>query len=77
VAAHEHGRQDAARLALAGVRLAVGASALTAPRFEARRLGADAGASPALGYALRLFGVRTVSTANTCLAILAWPHRDA
>jgi hypothetical protein len=51
---------DIARTALAGVRLVNGAVGLFAPEILARRLGADPDENPALLYALRLFGVRTV-----------------
>jgi len=46
-------------LALAGIRLVNGTTGLVAPQALARRLGADPD-DPALLYALRLFGVRTV-----------------
>ncbi|MFI1970578.1 hypothetical protein [Streptomyces cinnamoneus] len=48
-----------ARQSLAVIRLVNGVTALLAPRVMARRLGADA-TQPALVYALRMFGVRTV-----------------
>ena len=51
---------DYARIALAGVRMFNGASALLAPGKVAERLGADANASPGMVYVLRMFGVRTV-----------------
>ena len=49
-----------ARVTLAGVRLVNGTVGLLAPEVLARRLGADPEESPALLYALRMFGVRTV-----------------
>jgi hypothetical protein len=49
----------AARVALAGIRLVNGTAGLVAPEKLAVRLGADP-EDPALLYALRLFGVRTV-----------------
>lgn len=54
------GVADTARIALAGVRLVSGTAGLLKPDVLARRLGADPDESPALLYALRLFGVRTV-----------------
>jgi hypothetical protein len=51
---------DSARVVLAGVRLVNGGAGLLAPSVLARRLGADPAENPALLYALRLFGVRTV-----------------
>ena len=51
--------REGARIALAAVRLVNGSAALAAPALFARRLGADP-PGPALTYALRLFGVRTV-----------------
>ena len=54
------GLADSARVALAGVRLVNGTAGLVKPELLARRLGADPEESPALLYALRLFGVRTV-----------------
>ena len=51
---------DAARVLLAGIRLANGGVALVAPSAFARRAGVDAETSPAALYALRLFGIRTV-----------------
>jgi hypothetical protein len=51
---------DAARVVLAGIRLANGSVALVAPSAFARRAGVDAETSPAALYALRLFGIRTV-----------------
>jgi hypothetical protein len=49
-----------ARFTLAGIRLVNGAIGLVAPQVLARRLGADPDESPALLYALRLFGIRTI-----------------
>ena len=46
--------------ALAIIRLVNGALALVAPRWLARRLGVDPAAQPAMLYALRMFGIRTV-----------------
>jgi hypothetical protein len=54
------GVADAARIALAGVRLVNGTTALLKPDILARILGVDPDESPALLYALRMFGVRTV-----------------
>jgi hypothetical protein len=51
--------RDGARVTLAAIRLVNGSAALIAPQTFAGRLGA-APAGPALVYALRLFGVRTV-----------------
>ncbi|MEV8531435.1 hypothetical protein [Streptomyces sp. NPDC051211] len=51
--------QTGARYTLAGIRLVNGVAALLAPQMMARRLGADP-TRPALIYALRMFGVRTV-----------------
>jgi hypothetical protein len=47
---------DYARIALAGIRIANGTSALLAPRLLTRRLQADDSAV----YPFRLFGIRTV-----------------
>ena len=46
--------------ALALIRLVNGGLALVAPRWLARRLGVDPTAQPAMLYALRMFGIRTV-----------------
>jgi hypothetical protein len=54
------GVADTARIALAAVRFVNGTVALLKPDVLARRLGGDPDESPALRYALRLFGVRTV-----------------
>jgi hypothetical protein len=51
--------RDTARVALASIRLVNGVAAVSVPATFARRLGADP-PGPALTYALRLFGVRTV-----------------
>jgi len=51
---------DSARIALASVRLVNGTAALLQPGLLARGLGADPEQNPALLYALRMFGVRTV-----------------
>ncbi|HEY5058410.1 MAG TPA: hypothetical protein VII51_05280 [Gaiellaceae bacterium] len=50
----------AARRLLAAIRVANGAAALVVPARLAERLGADPAENPALLYALRMFGVRTV-----------------
>ena len=50
----------AARFLLGTIRIANGTVALLAPARLAERLGADPEQSPALLYALRMFGVRTV-----------------
>lgn len=52
--------RDAARIALAAVRIANGSASLLAPRLAARRLGASAETEDAYVYPLRLFGVRTI-----------------
>jgi hypothetical protein len=49
---------DAARVALAGIRILNGAVGLVAPAVAARRIGAPPDAAPL--YPWRLFGVRTV-----------------
>jgi hypothetical protein len=51
---------DAARIALAGIRLVNGTGALLAPAKYARAVGFDPEENPPAVYALRLFGVRTV-----------------
>ena len=51
---------DYARLLLAAIRLLNGGVALLAPQLLARRLAQDPGRNPALLYALRMFGIRTV-----------------
>lgn len=45
---------------LAGIRLVNGGLALFAPEVLAGRLGVGLATSPGLGYAFRLFGVRTI-----------------
>jgi len=45
---------------LAGIRLVNGGLALAVPNVVGGRLGVSTATSPGLGYALRLFGVRTV-----------------
>jgi hypothetical protein len=52
--------RDAARYALAGIRLFNGTLALLAPARLAERLGVKPEAAPAAEYALRMFGIRTV-----------------
>jgi hypothetical protein len=49
-----------ARRLLGAIRIANGSAALFAPAKLAARLGADPAESPALLYAFRMFGVRTV-----------------
>jgi hypothetical protein len=51
---------DAARVLLAGVRLANGAVSFVSPAAFARRLDLDPDESPGSLYGFRLFGVRTV-----------------
>jgi hypothetical protein len=53
-------RFDAARTALAVVRIVNGAAALLAPGVLLRRLGADPAAGASGIYPFRLFGIRTV-----------------
>jgi hypothetical protein len=48
------------RIALGLIRLVNGSLALFAPDTLGGRLGVDTGTSAGLGYALRLFGVRTI-----------------
>jgi hypothetical protein len=57
---HVDGAGEFAWKALAIIRLVNGALALVAPRWLARRLGVDPAAQPAMLYALRMFGIRTV-----------------
>ena len=45
---------------LAGIRLVNGGLALSVPNVLGGRLGVNTATSPGLGYAFRLFGVRTV-----------------
>ena len=49
-----------ARIALGVIRLVNGSLALFAPDVLGKRLGVQTATSPGLGYALRLFGVRTI-----------------
>jgi hypothetical protein len=51
---------DAARIALAAVRLVNGTAALVAPAAVGRRLGVDPETNRAALYVMRLFGARTV-----------------
>ena len=51
---------DAARLALAGIRIVNGGLALVAPGVIIRRFGEEPGRDNAAVYGLRMFGVRTV-----------------
>jgi uncharacterized protein YjeT (DUF2065 family) len=53
-------RQEAARVALATIRLVNGLAALLTPRKMLRRLGVDPDANGAAIYALRMFGIRTI-----------------
>jgi hypothetical protein len=50
---------QSARVALSAVRLVTGVLSLSAPDVIGRRLGVATATSPGLGYAFRLFGVRT------------------
>jgi hypothetical protein len=52
--------RDAARYALAGVRLFSGAAALLAPAKASRSFGVDTDGNSSTLYVLRLFGIRTV-----------------
>jgi hypothetical protein len=52
--------QTLARLLLASIRLANGSIALFRPQFISRQLAAAPGGHPAIHYALRMFGVRTI-----------------
>src|SRR5262249_26172960 len=52
--------QDVARTALGAIRIINGTLALLAPRWLARRLGAEPEHEGAVVYALRMFGIRTV-----------------
>jgi hypothetical protein len=54
--------------ALAGLRLAIGASAWGTPRFAGRLFGLDAAANPQSPYLARLFGVRDAALAWGTLA---------
>jgi hypothetical protein len=51
---------DAARVLLAGIRLANGTAALLAPARMGARIGVDAAENPAALYVMRLFGARTI-----------------
>ena len=51
---------DSARVALVAVRLVNGTLGVLVPGVLARRIVADAEPDPALLYALRMFGVRTI-----------------
>jgi hypothetical protein len=50
---------DGARVTLAGIRIANGATGLLAPQALAGRLGAAESAGP-MGYPFRMFGIRTI-----------------
>jgi hypothetical protein len=50
---------DAARVTLAGIRIANGAVGLIAPQKLAERLGVEEDAGP-MGYPFRMFGIRTI-----------------
>ena len=50
---------DAARVALAGIRIVNGAAGLLTPGKLARRLDVEEAAGP-MGYPFRMFGIRTV-----------------
>ena len=52
--------RDAARYALAGIRIVNGAAALLAPAKASRSFGVDPDRNPSTLYVLRLFGARTV-----------------
>jgi hypothetical protein len=54
------GAGDAARLALAGIRIVNGGLALVAPGVIIRRFGEEPARDNAAVYGLRMFGVRTV-----------------
>jgi hypothetical protein len=51
---------DVARVVLGAIRLANGTAALLTPGRLALRLGSDPAENPALLYALRMFGARTI-----------------
>lgn len=51
---------DYARVLLAVIRFVNGSLGLVAPAVIARRLGADPNSNPAMLYALRMFGIRTL-----------------
>ncbi|GIJ44070.1 hypothetical protein Val02_09560 [Virgisporangium aliadipatigenens] len=59
---------DGARIALAAIRFVNGAAALAAPHLLNRRITGEREVSPAVLYAFRLFGVRTVLLAFDLLA---------
>jgi hypothetical protein len=78
-------KAQAARVALAAIRLANGSGALLAPSFYARRMGFDPEEHPPAVYVLRLFGVRTVliglellksdpAARERALAVAPWIH---
>jgi hypothetical protein len=50
---------DGARITLAGIRIANGATGLLAPQKLAERLGVEEHAGP-MGYPFRMFGIRTI-----------------
>lgn len=54
---------DAARIALALIRLFNGVIALVAPSLLVRNLGVDAKKDPAILYVFRMFGMRTILVA--------------
>jgi hypothetical protein len=66
--------RDAARLALAGIRLFNGLAALFAPAFLARRLGVNPRTQPAMAYPFRMFGIRTILVAGD-LMLWGTEHR--
>jgi hypothetical protein len=70
-------RDDYARVALAGVRLFYGTTALFFPRFLARRLGVDPDLNPAILYVFRLFGVRTIIIGAELLSATASTRAEA
>ena len=51
---------DAARITLAGIRIANGAVGLVAPKKLAERLGVEDDAAGPMGYPFRMFGIRTI-----------------
>ena len=63
-----------ARISLGVIRLVNGSLALFAPDVLGRRLGVQTATSPGLGYALRLFGVRTVLLGVSLLRAGDDPH---
>ena len=58
---------ETARVLLGVIRLANGSVALIAPARLAERLGVDPQENPAMLYALRMFGIRTVLIAGDLL----------